>query len=137
MLSDVNQIDLPITSLNYNLFWVNLPPSMSRKNNAQEQFVPFKMRRGDTGTPYTVVMHETIQRVSYSFSQKKRWCVFDDIGWYLKDNFCQIFIKHVVEAILMSTHSIGYYEEISKIIPDLSSNTHLISYSELFSTRLL
>ena len=31
------------------------------------------------------------------------------------------------EANLMSTHNIGFYEEISKIIPLLSSNTHLIS----------
>ena len=27
----------------------------------------------------------------------------------------------------MSTHNIGFYEEISKITPLLSSNTHLIS----------
>ena len=27
----------------------------------------------------------------------------------------------------MSTHNIGFYEEISKIITKLSSNTHLIS----------
>ena len=27
----------------------------------------------------------------------------------------------------MSTHNIGFYEEISKIITQLSSNTHLIS----------
>ena len=27
----------------------------------------------------------------------------------------------------MSIHNIGFYEEISKIIPKLSSNTHLIS----------
>ena len=34
------------------------------------------------------------------------------------DNFCQIFIKTYVvgEAILMSTHNISFYEEISKII---------------------
>ena len=31
----------------------------------------------------------------------------------------------------MSTHNIGFYEEISKIIPELSSNTHLISSSVL------
>ena len=30
----------------------------------------------------------------------------------------------------MSTHNIGFYEAISKIIPLLSSNTHLISSSE-------
>ena len=27
----------------------------------------------------------------------------------------------------MSTHNIGFYEEISKIIPELSSNKHFIS----------
>ena len=27
----------------------------------------------------------------------------------------------------MSTHNLGFYEEISKIITKLSSNTHLIS----------
>ena len=33
------------------------------------------------------------------------------------------------EAIIMSTHNIGFYEEISKIITyhQISSNTHLIS----------
>ena len=31
--------------------------------------------------------------------------------------------------IIMSTHNIGFYEEISKIVPNLSSNTHLISSS--------
>ena len=29
----------------------------------------------------------------------------------------------------MSTHNIGFYEEISKIISELSSSTHLISSS--------
>ena len=37
----------------------------------------------------------------------------------------------MIEAILMSTHNIGFYEEISKIISELSSNTHLISSSAL------
>ena len=32
----------------------------------------------------------------------------------------------------MSTHNIGFYEEISKIIFQLSSNTHLISSSDQF-----
>ena len=42
------------------------------------------------------------------------------------DNFCHIFIKtmlykgahknRLTEAILMSTHNIGFYEEIGKII---------------------
>ena len=30
----------------------------------------------------------------------------------------------------MSAHNIGFYEEISKIMPELSSNTNLISSSE-------
>ena len=33
----------------------------------------------------------------------------------------------------MSTHNICFYEEISKIIPLLSSNTHLISSDDLSS----
>ena len=36
----------------------------------------------------------------------------------------------------MSTHNIGFYEEISKIIPYLSSNTHHIS-SSAYSHALL
>ena len=31
----------------------------------------------------------------------------------------------------MSTHNMGFYEEISKIIPLLSSNTHLIASSAI------
>ena len=31
--------------------------------------------------------------------------------------------KHLTEAILMSTHSIRFYGELEKIIPELSSNT--------------
>ena len=33
-------------------------------------------------------------------------------------------------AILMSTHNIGFYEDLTKIIFELSSNTHLISSAE-------
>ena len=53
----------------------------------------------------------------------------NNIGFY--ENL-HIFIKTYVigahynclaEAILMSTHNISFYEEISKIIPKLSSNT--------------
>ena len=32
----------------------------------------------------------------------------------------------------MSTHNIGFYEDLTKIIVELSSNTHLISSAELF-----
>ena len=35
------------------------------------------------------------------------------------------------EAILMSTHNIGFHEEMTKIIFQLSSNTHLISFSAI------
>ena len=50
------------------------------------------------------------------------------------DNFAYFFMKTYVvacgyEAILMSTHNIGFYEEVTKIIFQLSSNTHLIYYS--------
>ena len=45
----------------------------------------------------------------------------------IKDNFRQFPIKlYVAEVILMSTHNLCFYGEISKIIPELSSNTHLI-----------
>ena len=54
----------------------------------------------------------------------------------IEDIFCHFFIKtyvvgvhlnHLTEAILMSTQNIGFYEEISKISPDLSSN--IIKYA--------
>ena len=35
-----------------------------------------------------------------------------------------------IEAILMSTHYIGFYEDLTQIIFQLSSNMHLISSSE-------
>ena len=38
---------------------------------------------------------------------------------------------YLVEAILMSTHNIGFYEDLTKIIFHLSSNMHLISSSGL------
>ena len=41
--------------------------------------------------------------------------------------------NRLTEAILMSTHNIGFYEDLTKIIFRLSSNTHLISSSVLFS----
>ena len=34
---------------------------------------------------------------------------------------------NIGEAILMSTHNIGFYEDLTKIIFELSSNMHLIS----------
>ena len=35
----------------------------------------------------------------------------------------------IASAILMSTHNIGFYEDLTKIIFELSSNTHLIFVS--------
>ena len=32
----------------------------------------------------------------------------------------------------MSTHNIGFYEDLTKIIFELSSNTHLISSADLY-----
>ena len=37
----------------------------------------------------------------------------------------------------MSTHNIGFYEDLTKIIFQLSSNTHLISSSGYIQKRLL
>ena len=37
-----------------------------------------------------------------------------------------VFIR-IASAILMTTHNIGFYEDLTKIIFELSSNTHLIS----------
>ena len=36
----------------------------------------------------------------------------------------------IASPILMSTHNIGFYEDLTKIIFQLSSNTHLISSSD-------
>ena len=33
----------------------------------------------------------------------------------------------------MSTHNIGFYEDLTKIIFELSSNTHLVSSAECFN----
>ena len=33
----------------------------------------------------------------------------------------------------MSTHNIGFYDDLTKIIFELSSNTHLISSADYFS----
>ena len=63
--------------------------------------------------------------------------IFDD--YYLSDNFAYFFIKTYVvgahynrlaEAILMSTHNIGFYEDLTKIIFELSSN--IIKYAPYF-----
>ena len=56
----------------------------------------------------------------------------------ISDNFAYFFIKTYVvgahlcltEAILMSTHNIGFYEDLTKIIFELSSNMHLISSAD-------
>ena len=41
-----------------------------------------------------------------------------------------VLIRIASEAILMSTHNIGFYEDLTKIIFELSSNTHLISTAD-------
>ena len=38
---------------------------------------------------------------------------------------------HLTEVILMSTHNIRFYGELTKIILQLSSNTHFICSTEL------
>ena len=38
--------------------------------------------------------------------------------------------------ILISTHNIGFYEDLTKIIYELSSNTHLISSAGGLNVRL-
>ena len=38
------------------------------------------------------------------------------------------------EVILMSTHNIGFYEDLTKIIFELSSNMHLISSADMYNT---
>ena len=40
------------------------------------------------------------------------------------------------EATLMSTHIIGFYEDLTKNIFELSSNTHLISFAVLSSATI-
>ena len=46
---------------------------------------------------------------------------------YVRDNFAYFSIKtYVAEAILMSTHNICFYGELTKIILQLSSTTLLI-----------
>ena len=39
-------------------------------------------------------------------------------------------LRGYAKAILMSTHNIGFYEDLTKIIFELSSNTHLISSAD-------
>ena len=41
-----------------------------------------------------------------------------------------IRIASAAEAILMSTHNIGFYEDLTKIIFELSSNTQQISSAD-------
>ena len=58
--------------------------------------------------------------------------IFNDNLWA---NFAYFFIKiyvvgthqnRLAEVILMSTHNIGFYEDLTKIIFQLSSTMHLI-----------
>ena len=46
---------------------------------------------------------------------------------------CVLIRITLAEVILMSTHNIGFYEDLTKIIFELSSNTHLISSAALIS----
>ena len=43
-------------------------------------------------------------------------------------------LNRLAKAILMSTHNIGFYEDLTKIVFELSSNTHLISPAEITVT---
>ena len=45
-------------------------------------------------------------------------------------------LNRLGEAILMSTHNIGFYEDLTKIIIGLSSNTHLI-FSAVYITSFI
>ena len=45
-----------------------------------------------------------------------------------------VLIRRLGVAILMSTHNIGLYEEVSKIISKLSSNSHFICSDFLENT---
>ena len=49
---------------------------------------------------------------------------------YIKTYVVGTHSKRLVEAILMSTHNIGFKEEMSKIIPKLSHN-----YLQIISVR--
>ena len=40
-----------------------------------------------------------------------------------------------ITSILMSTHNIGFYEDLTKIIFELSSNTQLISSAEHYAPK--
>ena len=42
-------------------------------------------------------------------------------------------LNRLVEAILMSTHNIGFYEDLPKIIFEFSLNTHFISSAGYYS----
>ena len=45
--------------------------------------------------------------------------------------YLMIFDDNLAKAILMSTHNIGFYEDLTKFIFELSSNTHIISSADL------
>ena len=48
-----------------------------------------------------------------------------------------VLIRIASEAILISTHNIGFYEELTKIIFELSSNMHLIPSAAYWHSRIL
>ena len=43
--------------------------------------------------------------------------------FFIKAHIVCAHLNHLVEAIQMSTHNIGFYEDLTKIIFQLSSNT--------------
>ena len=68
-------------------------------------------------------------------------CIFDDNWKFFAYFFLNTYVVGeawrfsraptyaIPEAILMSTHNISFYEDLTKVIFQLSSNTHLISSS--------
>ena len=45
-------------------------------------------------------------------------------------------VNRLAEVILMSTHNIGFHEDLTKIIFELSSNTHLNSSAAFMLTAI-
>ena len=54
--------------------------------------------------------------------------------FFIKTYVVGVHYNRLAEAILMSTHNIGFYEELTKIslnYHQISSNTHLISSADI------
>ena len=78
--------------------------------------------------------------ITYKQENKTSGTDKDGIGDNFKGQLCLCLHKktyvmgthnHLTEAILMSTHYIGFYGELTKIILQLSSNTPVICSTEL------